>query len=216
MGYRGKVVERQKARTLRAEAWTLQEIADEVGASRGTVSVWVRDVDFEPKPRSRARKLGPNKLERAKAAEIEGFRRSGIAEIGSLTDREFLMAGLALYAGDGAKSGGSVKFANSNPELIRLFCRWFRRFFDVDETRLRVRLYLHADLDLLAAVTHWADVTGIPATQFNRTYRAVVHETMRTNRHIYGCCHVAYNSTTEMRRLIGLMQALVSSSVDPG
>ena len=51
MGYRGKVVERQKARTLRAEAWTLQEIADEVGASRGTVSVWVRDVDIEQKPR---------------------------------------------------------------------------------------------------------------------------------------------------------------------
>ena len=80
MGYRGKVVERQKARTLRAEAWTLQEIADEVGASRGTVSVWVRDIDFEPKPRSRARKLGPNKLERAKAAvrELEPRAHSSV------------------------------------------------------------------------------------------------------------------------------------------
>ena len=123
MGYRGKVVERQKARSLRAEAWTLQEIADEVGASRGTVSVWVRDVDFEPKPRSRARKLGPNKLEQAKAAEIERFRRSGIAEIGSLTDREFLMAGLGLYAGDGSKRDGSVAFSNCNPELVRFSAR---------------------------------------------------------------------------------------------
>ena len=94
MGNRGKVVERKRARELRAEAWTLKEIAEEVGASKGTVSVWVRDVDFEQRPPRRAGKLGPNKLERAKAAEIESFRLSGIAEIGSLSDREFLMAGL--------------------------------------------------------------------------------------------------------------------------
>ncbi|MEM9204083.1 MAG: hypothetical protein AAGC53_20780, partial [Actinomycetota bacterium] len=70
--------------------------------SKSSVSVWVRDVEFEPQPRRRARKRGPNKLERAKLAEIERCRVEGIERIGTLSEREFLMAGLGLYAGDGA------------------------------------------------------------------------------------------------------------------
>jgi len=51
MGYRGKVVEQERARELRAEAWTLQEIADELGVAKSTVSKWVRGIEFTPKPR---------------------------------------------------------------------------------------------------------------------------------------------------------------------
>lgn len=50
--------------------------------------------------------------------------------------------------------------------MIALFLAWFRRFFPVDEHRLRVRLYLHEDLDLDAAIDHWVAVTGIPRSQF--------------------------------------------------
>ena len=54
MGYGGKFVARERARELRAQSWTLQEIADELGVAKGSVSVWVRDVDFTPKPRNGA------------------------------------------------------------------------------------------------------------------------------------------------------------------
>jgi hypothetical protein len=36
MGYRGKVAERERARELRAQAWTLKEIASELGVSRSS------------------------------------------------------------------------------------------------------------------------------------------------------------------------------------
>ena len=35
MGYRGKTDEQDRARSLRAQAWTLQEIADELGVHQG-------------------------------------------------------------------------------------------------------------------------------------------------------------------------------------
>jgi transposase len=57
MGYRGKLREQQQARDLRAQAWTMQEIADHLGVSKSSVSLWVRDVEFEPKPR-RSRRYG--------------------------------------------------------------------------------------------------------------------------------------------------------------
>jgi len=45
MGYRGKVVERARARDLWAQAWTINEIVAELGVSKSSVRVWVRDVE---------------------------------------------------------------------------------------------------------------------------------------------------------------------------
>lgn len=113
MGYRGKLVEREAARQLRAEGATLLEIADRLGASKSSASIWVRDVEFEPRPRRHGARRGPNKLERAKQAEIERRVAEGRERIGCLSEREFLVAGTALYAGEGSKTDGDVRFATA-------------------------------------------------------------------------------------------------------
>jgi hypothetical protein len=38
-----------------------------------------------------------------------------------LSEREFLMAGLALYAGEGAKEDGDLIFTNIDPVMVRFF-----------------------------------------------------------------------------------------------
>ncbi|HUG84890.1 MAG TPA: hypothetical protein VMM13_10010, partial [Euzebya sp.] len=96
MGYRGKVVERQRARELRADGRTLQAIADELGVAKASVSVWVRDVVFTPRPRQRSQRRAPNKLQRRKQAEIAEGLRWGREQIGDLSDRDLLIAGAAL------------------------------------------------------------------------------------------------------------------------
>src|SRR5688572_9993297 len=128
MGYRGKVAERKRARELRAEGWTMPDIAAELDVSRGSVSLWTRDVPFEPQPRRRARNRQPNALQRAKSAEIEKLLAEGREIIGDLSHRDLLIAGAALYAGEGDKRDGAVGFANSDPAMIALFLRWFRWF----------------------------------------------------------------------------------------
>jgi hypothetical protein len=56
VGYRGKVVEQERARQLRALGWTLLDIALELGVAKSSVSRWVRDVELDPRPRVRARR----------------------------------------------------------------------------------------------------------------------------------------------------------------
>lgn len=218
MGYRGKVAERERARELRAQAWTLQEIATELGVSKSSVSVWVRDVDFEPQPRKAARKRGPNKLQRAKQAEIDEMLAWGRDRIGTMSEAAFLVAGAALYAGEGSKRDGKVVFANTDPRMIWFHCAWLRRFFDVDETRMRLRIYLHQGLDLTAATDHWIRVTGIPQEQVRRPYRAVADPTIRTNKHEHGCAYVSYSCTRTHRAVMGLVAALLTCpfAIDPG
>ena len=221
MGYRGKGAERERARELRAEAWTLKEIAAELGVGKGSVSVWVRDVDFEPRPRryasTAARRRGANSLQRRKAGEIAALLEDGRRRIGMLSERDPLVAGAALYAGEGAKRDGSVVFANSDARMILLFCTWLRRFFDVDEGRLRMRVYLHEGLDLEAATAFWSDLTGIPTCQFTRPYRAVADPSIRQSKHPLGCPSVRYSCSTTHRAVMGLVDALLESpSVLPG
>ena len=71
MGYGGKVAEQQRARVLRAEAWTLADIATELGVSKSSVSLWVRDVEFVPNPRRGTRPPRVSSLHLRKLEEIE-------------------------------------------------------------------------------------------------------------------------------------------------
>jgi hypothetical protein len=173
MGYRGKLAEREQARALRQQGLPLIDIATQLGVAKSSVSLWVRDVDFEPRPRvtrtvRRARKRGASSPQRRKQAEINRLLDESRARIGQLSEREFLVAGAALYAGEGSKRDGEVRFANSDPRMIAFFCAWLRHFFDVDESRLRVRLYLHQGLNHDAAMAFWSSVTGIPTWQFRK------------------------------------------------
>ena len=165
MGYRGKVAQQAQARLLRADGMILQDIAQQLGVSKSSVSLWVRDVDFVPRPHVRARRREPNALQRRKQAEIEELSVEAATQIGRLSDREFLVAGAALYAGEGAKGDGVVLMANTNPHIIAFFCAWLRRFYDLDETRLRVQLYLH---QVSTLTRNWilVGVDRIPPTQF--------------------------------------------------
>ncbi len=139
------------------------------------------------------------------------------SRVGRLSEREFLVAGAALYAGEGAKTDGWVKLANSDPAMVRCFCAWLRHFFDVDETRLRAVIYLHMALDLEAAVSFWSEVTGIPPGQFNKPYRAVADPSIRTtNKHDHGCVYVVCSRSSTHRAVMGLVRALLASSVLSG
>ena len=130
--------------------------------------------------------------------------------IGQLSEREFLVAGIALYAGEGTKRDGAVTFANSDPRMILFFCVWLRRFFEPDESRLRVRLYLHQGLDLEAATSFWSTLTGIPTEQFGRPYRAIPDPSIRRSKHPLGCPAVGYSCSRTHRAIIGLTEALLS------
>ncbi|MBV9934556.1 MAG: hypothetical protein JO367_09665 [Actinobacteria bacterium] len=109
-----------------------------------------------------------------------------------------------------------MKFTNSDPRMIVFFCAWFRRFFEVDESRLRIHLYLHEGLDLEAANAFWSRLTGIPETQFHKPYRAKPDPSMRQSKHPMGCPAVEYSCAETHRRVMGLVHALLGFTPIPG
>lgn len=222
MGYRGKIVEQNRARDLRKLGWTLTEICEELSVSKASASLWCKDVEIDEEELARrrrerflsgnkgARQRGPNKLQRAKQAEIEEMQAAGQATVGALSDRDLLLIGAALYAGEGSKTPGEVRFANSDPRMILFFVEWLRQCFEVETSSMRLRLYLHEGLDLDQANRFWSELTGIPIAQFRKPYRATPDPSIRRSKHPMGCPNIGVCSMRLHRRVMGLVDALLS------
>lgn len=97
MGYGGKVAAQQRARELRAQGWTYNEIVAELGVSKSSVSLWCRDVAVDEAARAARprpdrnhgpRRRGPNRLQQAKEAEIRRLREEALGWVGTLDDRD--------------------------------------------------------------------------------------------------------------------------------
>ena len=91
-----------------------------------------------------------------------------------------------------------------------------RRFWEIDESRLRVRLYLHEGLDIDAAMSFWSVTTGVPTGQFTKPYRAAPDPGIRRAKHPMGCPKVVYSCTRTHRAIMGLMEALLPSTLHSG
>ena len=111
---------------------------------------------------------------------------------------------------------GACSSRTATPRMIAFFCSWLRYFFQVDECRLRLRLYLHQGLDLAIAKAFWSALTGIPESQFVKPYRAVVDPSIRNAKHVHGCVGVRYSCSATHRSIMGLVGALLGDAVTPG
>lgn len=182
---------RAKARDLRLQGWTYDQIEAELGCSRSSVSLWVRDLP-KPEPRytpEEQRALMREGLARRRAAERdkrEETKMAALREISELTDRELFMVGIALYWAEGSKSKPYDRreraiFVNSDPGVIKTYLAWLD-LLGVDRERLTFRLLIHESADVDRAHSFWAAVADIDTSVFAKpTLKRHNPKTVRKN-----------------------------------
>ncbi|KMS81603.1 hypothetical protein ACH49_02000 [Streptomyces leeuwenhoekii] len=169
---------RERARELRLQGWTYDQIQVELGCSKSSISLWVRDL---PKPERRdpteQAKLAARKRWEHELAKWDEQRQltkaTAIAEIGPMSERDLFMSGVALYWAEGAKDKPyarreNVQFVNSDPGVIRIFLAWLD-LLGVERGRLRYRVMIHVTADAEGAEKFWADLAGVDVSSFQRT-----------------------------------------------
>ena len=170
-----------KARLLREQGYDYNRIAAELGVSKGTVSAWVHDMPWPDRLsyeecRKRAAEGARRYWEaerRVREAQREATRAAAAAEIGTLTQRELLIAGAIAYWCEGAKNKPYLRhdrviFMNSEPGLIMFFLR-FLDAAGVGRDRLIYRVQIHESADVAAAEQFWLALTGAAPDQFRKT-----------------------------------------------
>ncbi|MFF7737961.1 hypothetical protein [Streptomyces sp. NPDC007984] len=219
---------REKARELRRQGWTYDRIQVELGCSKSSISLWVRDL---PKPERRdpaeqAKLAAQKRWEHELAVrdeERQRTKRAAAQEIGELSARDLFMAGVALYWAEGAKDKPyarreDVLFVNSDPGVIRLYLAWLD-LLGVERDRLRYRVMIHSTADIGGAERFWANAVGVEASTFQKTtIKKHNPKTVRKNvgEDYRGCLVIRVSRGAELyRRIEGWWYGIVGA-VPPG
>ena len=198
----------------------MREIAAAVGVSRSTASLWVRDVPLSPAQRSALHSRNPAynaQLNGSKAnAVLARARRAKWQEDGRRRARQRdpdYVAGCALFWAEGDKSRNQLRLSNADPELIRLFVRFLREHFAVEDGQLRVQCNLFADhADRQRQIEDfWLEVVGVSRSCLLTSAVNVYSrhsKRKRTNMLPYGTCRVSICSTEIVQTVYGSIQEL--------
>lgn len=222
---------RVKARDLRQQGLSYDDIVAELSVSKSTVSAWVADL---PRPErlsydeccrrhseAVARYWAAERPQREARREAVGA--AAIAEVGALSDREVLIAGAVAYWCEGAKNKphrrhDRVSFINSDPTLIKFFLK-FLEVAGAGPERFIFRIYIHESADTGAAQRFWLGVTQAHPAQFrNPTLKRHNPRTVRKNTgdDYHGCLRVDVRRSVDLYRQIeGWANAVMAEIGDP-
>ena len=209
---------RDKALELRRErGLTIDEIAERLALSRGTIYSWVRGIEIPRKPgwknRTQAQRLGTKamqeKFERKRELAYNAGRHSfyGLAEDPPF--RDFV----CLYIGEGYKrSRNVVSVANSDPMVVELAYRWIA---ELTQNKLRCSLQYHADQDLRMLRGFWGIRLGIDPQSIALQRKSNSNQLSgRTWRSQFGVMTVSVGDTQLRARLQGWIDEMKKSWLD--
>jgi len=173
---------KESAIKLREQGKTYKQIHDLLNISKSTLSGWLKNYPLNEK---QLNKLLENivlrkQIAREKTTITKFKKRKERLELvfqqeksiySKLSIREFYIAGLMLYWGEGVKGEGSaISLNNTDPRVLIFFKNWLIKCVDVSENEIRVILHLYNDMNIKDAINYWSKVLKIPKKQFIKPY----------------------------------------------
>ncbi|MEV7532602.1 hypothetical protein ACIQNV_30985 [Streptomyces hydrogenans] len=219
---------RDRARELRLQGMTYDQIQVELGCSKSSISLWVRDL---PKPErkrtpeeaSEIARRGWETTLRRREEERQAVKRAAHDGIGALSERELFLLGVGLYWAEGTKDKPHARrervvFVNSDPGMVRVFTAWLD-LLDVPAERRTYSLMIHETADVPAAELYWAGLLDVDPARFGRTtLKRHNPKTVRKNTgaDYRGCLVVRVLGSADLyRRIEGAWCGIVGAVQDP-
>lgn len=213
-----KLVAKQKAVALRKRGYSIKEIAYRVSVAQSTASLWARDIALGPRAQARLRsrvRLGvlisvQRQLAKTKS-EREHFLRMGrliVKPVHRITPKQAKLYTALIYWCEGAKGADNMlKFANSDPTLVKFFLVMLDKGFNIRSDKFRAMIHLHDYHNEKKQIDFWSKLTGIPPRQFYKSYRKP-HTGIRQRANYQGCITINYYDKLIAREVFGLLAAL--------
>ncbi|KJK38393.1 hypothetical protein UK15_17125 [Streptomyces variegatus] len=219
---------REKARELRLQGWTYDQIQVELGCSKSSISLWVRDL---PKPErkrtseeaSAIARRGWEATMRLRDEERRRTKDAAKQAVGALSPRELLLLGVGLYWAEGSKDKPydrreSVCFVNSDPGMIRVFLAWLD-LLGVERESIRFTVMIHETADIPGAEQYWAELVGADRSAFYKTtLKRHNPKTVRKNTgdSYRGCLAIKVRKSADLyRRIEGSWYGIVLGATQP-
>ncbi|MBI1839057.1 MAG: helix-turn-helix domain-containing protein [Candidatus Colwellbacteria bacterium] len=210
-----KAVQKRKAVALRLKGFSLKEISRRLQISKGTISLWARNVFLDEVAKNKLLKKikvgqfisAENKKAKTKALE-EKYKNEARREIAENPNYEKVICAI-MYWCEGTKNPKSgLTFTNSDPALVNKFLELLRKSFIVDESKFRPCIHLHSYHSPKKQLDFWSKITKIERRQFIKPYLKM-NSGKRINVGYQGCISVRYHSNDMARRVMATAKAFL-------
>ncbi len=213
-----------EARKLRKRGISVKKIANYLKVSKSSASYWTRDIILSVEQLEKLRRSmlkgaalgrfrGSQIQKQRRLKRIESSRLEGIKLLSKLKQREFLIAGLALYWGEGSKKSQEVEFCNSDPKMIQFLILWLQKCFNIPASDIKCIVginEIHHKREQIVK-EYWSKVSGIPLSQFRKTsFKKIKNKKIYENfNEHYGTLSVSVAKPSRFYfKIIGLIDGL--------
>lgn len=216
-----KFEKRQEAHMLRRKGWSINVIAQHLGVSKGSVSVWCRDINLTDKQKERliqnsikaghkGRMIGAEMNHNKKIERIEMFKKIAKKDLGKISKRDLLVFGTALYWGEGSKTGGRFIFVNSDPDMIRIMYKFIREILNVPKDRIKLTVQINKvhELRIKEVLNFWSSLLHLSLSQFTKSYfiKTKPKKVYKNHDSYYGVLRLGVAKSSDLQyKILGLI-----------
>lgn len=215
-----KVQEKQKAIELRRKGHSYQEILKEVKVSKSSLSLWLMDMPLNEDEKQLLKKRKDSNISRGRIRAAASNHMRRVVRDGFLlkdSKKEFeekskdplFHIGVALYWAEGSKRSPYFGFTNSDLDMLMLMIGWVRKFLEVREEEIALRLYSHRPFAHENFELFWSKKTGIPLSNFKKTIYKEGGSLVKRRPEYKGCVRLELYKVTYLRRMKYWQQMLI-------
>ena len=191
-----------KAKLLRKKGYSYGQLTKEFNVAKSTLHQWIRGLKrpkkFTEQDRIRwikvVQPMGAEMNRRLRIERVDKIKRKVKEEISkfkpSLEVKKSILS--MLYWAEGSKTEKEVNFANTDPKLSLLFITLLRECFEIDEKRLRLRIFIHYYHNKNKIMEFWSNLLDVPIEQFHKAYLKKRSKTKRFRQNFAGICFIRY------------------------
>jgi hypothetical protein len=217
-----KPKERAEARRLRREeGMPIKRIATRLGVSPSSVFHWTKDIVLDPDQINRnlygpTGPQNPEQIAKRMATWAANHRARRVShqqagrEKARAGDDPLHIAGCMLYWAEGSKSRNTVRFANSDPNMLRFFAEFLRSFdLAASDFSVRLNVYLNNGLSLREVEDFWLAELQLPRACLRKhqlNSMPTSSSGRKRNKLPYGVCTLTVCKTAIVQHIFGAIQ----------
>lgn len=183
---------------MRRQGMSYSQIKEKTGASKGTLSYWLKDLPLSKERLVELRDKSPIRIEKyrntmlaKKNARLDGVLKIVSRDIKNLSKRELFIAGLFLYWGEGGKTKeAEISISNTDPAVLKFFLKWIETLGS-NKSKVMARIQIYSNMNSEDEIKYWAKELGLKKIQFRKTY---VKSTTRLSNYghqfFHGTCNI--------------------------
>ncbi|MGD0576703.1 MAG: helix-turn-helix domain-containing protein [Candidatus Staskawiczbacteria bacterium] len=169
--------DKEKALALRKQEMSYSQIKNILGINKSTLSGWLKNF---PLTAERIRELSKNERVIEKCRETKRKKKEKRlnevyleqkSKLFPFSERDFFIAGLFLYWGEGNKTlSSTIGVSNTEPSVINFFISWVVNYLNIPKEKINIQLHLYNDMDIDKEINFWTNILKIPKNQFSKPY----------------------------------------------